>query len=68
MLGLDFAGLDAIGDDLEEIEENFENENENDETEPIEEIQNLSQEFNEVLSQEANEVVLKTPFQSLGFF
>ena len=49
-------GLDAIGDDLEEIEENFEIENVNDEGEEIEEIQNLSQEFNQVLSQEANEV------------
>ena len=50
-LGLDLAGLDALGEDLEEIEEVFDHEIETDEIEEIEQIDNLSQNLNEVLSQ-----------------
>ena len=56
-LGLDLAGLDALGEDLEEIEKDFDHVIETDETEEIEQIENLSQNLNEVLSQEANNEV-----------
>ena len=57
--GLDLAGLDALGDDLEEIEEDFDHEIEVDEFEEIEQIENLSQDLNKVLSQEAKNEVFK---------
>ena len=41
-LGLDLAGLDALGEDLEEIE-NFDHEVEVDDNEEIENIENLRQ-------------------------
>ena len=49
--------LDALGEDFEEIEEDFDHEVETDETEEIEQIEKLSQNLNEVLSQEANNEV-----------
>ena len=49
-LGLDLAGLDALGDDLEEIEENFDHEVEVDDNEEIENTENLSQNLNDFLS------------------
>ena len=60
--GLDLAGLDALGDDLEEIEEDFDHEIKVDEFEEIEQIENLSQNLNEVLSQEANNEVFESLF------
>ena len=60
-------GLDAIGDDLDELEENFEIETENDESGQYEEIVNLSQEFNEVLSQDENEVFWRVLLKSSVF-
>ena len=61
-LGLDLAGLDALGEDLEEIEEDFDHKIEADKTEEIEQIENLSQNLNEVLSQEANNEVFRNLF------
>ena len=66
LLGLDLGGLDALQEDLQEIEENFDDEvgnDENEQIEEIEEIENLSQNLDEVLSQEANNEV----FYPYGF-
>ena len=56
-LGLDLAGLDALGEDLGETEENFDHEVEVDDNEEIETIENSSQNMNEILSQEADSEV-----------